>query len=166
MTQILTSSNIRSRLTRLAWQLWETNYKVPTLRLVGIGGGGNRLAELLSEELATVAPNVHLVHTRLSLHKDSPLDHPIQLEPEVESFAGETVILIDDVLNSGRTLAFALAEILRRNPERVQTLLLVDRQHPEFPIAATFSGLTLTTTQADHVRVELPENGEFGAWLM
>ncbi len=166
MALLLTDTDIRRRLTRLAWQLWETNFGASALRLVGIAGGGYRLAELLAAELAAVAPAVHLTLTRLTLNKQEPLAGPMTLEPATESLAGETVVLIDDVLNSGRTLAFALAETLRRDPARVQTLLLVDRQHPAFPVAATFSGLTVATTATDHVRVELPASGEFGAWLV
>ncbi len=165
MTLILSDADIRRRLTRLAWQLWEVNFGAAALHLVGIADSGYRLAELLAAELATVAPQLHLTRTRLSLDKTAPLASPIELTPPMASFANETVVLIDDVLNSGRTLAFALAEVLRLNPAGVHTLLLVDRQHPTFPVAATFSGLTLATTPAEHVRVELPTEGEFGAWL-
>ncbi|MBC7446896.1 MAG: phosphoribosyltransferase [Hymenobacteraceae bacterium] len=166
MTPILTDTDIRRRLTRLAWQLWEANFGAKALHLVGIAGGGDRLAELLAAELAVVAPAVRLTRTRLTLDKKAPLASPIHFVPAATSFAAETIVLIDDVLNSGRTLAFALAEVVRGNPARVQTLLLVDRQHPAFPVAATFTGLTLATTPADHVRVELPDDGEFGAWLV
>lgn len=167
MTIILTDADIRRRLTRLAWQLREANFDAPALHLVGIdGGGGYRLAELLTAELATAAPNVLLHLTRLTLDKADPLrGAPIALAPPIEAFGPAPVVLVDDVLNSGRTLAYALAEVLRRGAARVQTVLLVDRQHPAFPVAATFSGLTLATTDAEHVRVELPAGGEFGAWV-
>jgi pyrimidine operon attenuation protein / uracil phosphoribosyltransferase len=165
MTPILSDLQIRQRITRLAYQLWEANFGTPALRLVGIHGGGYRLAELLTAELTRINPALQLTLTLLTLHKPEPLAQPLTLDPAPESLHGETVVLIDDVLNSGRTLAFALAEVLRRNPARIQTLLLVDRQHPAFPVAATFTGLTLATTLADHVRVELPADGVFGAWL-
>ncbi len=166
MTPILTTADIQHRLTRLAWQLWEANFGAEGLHLIGIGRGGYRLAELLVPELAAIAPHLRLTRTRLTLNKVAPLAQPMRLDPPAASLAGETVVLLDDVLNSGRTLAFVLAEILRRDPQRVQTLLLVDRQHPEFPVAATFSGLTLATTVTDHICVELPADGAFGAWLV
>lgn len=162
---ILTDPQIRHCITRLAWQLWEANFGAEALRLVGISGSGYRLAELLATELQAVAPNLRTDLTRLSLDKEAPLTQPVPLVPSAVSLAGERVVLIDDVLNTGRTLAYALAEILRLDPDRVQTLLLIDRQHPRFPVAATFTGLSLATTLADHIRVELPESGAFAAWL-
>ncbi len=166
MTPILSDLQIRRRITRLAYQLWEANFGLTDLRLIGIHGGGYRLAELLTAELARIHPTLRLTLSRLTLHKPEPLAQPLTLDLPTDSLHNETVVLIDDVLNSGRTLAFALAEVLRRNPARIQTLLLVDRQHPTFPVAATFTGLTLATTLAEHVRVELPESGEFGAWVL
>lgn len=163
---ILTDSQIRHRITRLAWQLWEANFGAEALRLVGISGSGYRLAELLATELKAVAPDLRTHLARLTLDKAAPLTQPVTLVPGAESLVGERIVLIDDVLNTGRTLAYALAEILRLDPERVQTLLLIDRQHPRFPIAATFTGLSLATTLADHIRVELPESGEFNAFLV
>lgn len=165
MPLILTDQQIRRRITRLSYQLWEANFGEPALRLVGIGGGGYRLAELLQAELAVVAPSLQVALTRLTLAKEAPLTTPPTLEPATTTLADEVVIIVDDVLNTGRTLAYAVAEVLRHHPRRVQTLLLVDRHHPQFPVAATFTGLSLSTTLAEHVRVELPETGEFGAWL-
>ncbi len=164
-TQILTDAQIRRRLTRLAYQLCEANYGTDALHLVGIAGGGDRLAVLLQAELATVQPALRVQVSSLALHKEAPLEAAPTLEPSADTLAGQIVILIDDVLNSGRTLAYALADVLRRAPARVQTLLLVDRHHPAFPVAATFAGLSLSTTLAEHVTVALPEAGEFGAWL-
>lgn len=167
MSIILDAPQIRRTITRLAYQLWEANFGETALRLVGLaGGGGQRLAELLRAELAQVCPALRVELTSLALHKDAPVANPVTLTPPADSFVDEVVVVVDDVLNTGRTLAYAVAEVLRRQPRRVQTLLLVDRHHPQFPIAATFTGLSLATTLANHVRVELPENGEFSAWLV
>ena len=165
-TPILTHEQIRQRITRLAYEIWEANFGAAALRLVGVHRNGYRLAELLAAELRVVAPDLTLHLTRLTLEKDAPLRSAVVLEPPLTSLANERVVLVDDVLNSGRTLAYALPPLLALAPDRVQTLLLVDRHHPRFPVAATFTGLSLSTTLAERVEVELPETGDFAAWLV
>ena len=63
------------------------------------------------------------------------------------------VVLVDDVLNSGKTLVYALAHILKGDPKSVKTVTLVDRRHRKFPIKADYVGMTLSTTIQEHISV-------------
>jgi len=80
-------------------------------------------------------------------------------------FTGKTIILIDDVANSGRTMLYALKPLLDQHPKKIQTLALVERTHKSFPVDVDYVGLSVSTTTDEHIEVEV-ENGEvLGAWL-
>jgi pyrimidine operon attenuation protein/uracil phosphoribosyltransferase len=74
------------------------------------------------------------------------------------------VIVIDDVLNSGKTMLYALRPFLSADIKKIRTVVLIDRNHKRFPVAADFSGLSLSTTLKEHVFVEF-ENDSAKAWL-
>jgi pyrimidine operon attenuation protein/uracil phosphoribosyltransferase len=73
----------------------------------------------------------------------------------LEEFDNKTIILIDDVINSGRTMQYALIKLLERPTKRVKTVALVDRKHRSFPIRCDYVGLTLSTTLKDRIEVDL-----------
>ncbi|MCS6982279.1 MAG: phosphoribosyltransferase family protein [Flavobacteriales bacterium] len=132
-----------------------------SLVIVGIEPQGLLLARLVSAAYAKrFGPTIPVLS--LSLPKRQPTLQAVRA-PEVSLVEGKAVLLADDVLNSGRTMAFALAYILQYAPALVKTAVLIDRDHKEFPIAADFCGLRLATSLEDHVRVELQST--YGAWL-
>jgi pyrimidine operon attenuation protein/uracil phosphoribosyltransferase len=132
-----------------------------SLHLVGIVPQGLLLARLIGAEYHGKFGSELPVHA-LELDKIQPSREGIRCS-DVEELRGAAVLLTDDVLNSGRTMAFALSYLLDFQPAMVKTAVLVDRDHKTFPIAADYCGLRLATSLEDHVRVEL--NGRFGAWL-
>lgn len=92
------------------------------------------------------------------------MQDPVQQEPKSTSIAGKAVILVDDVLNTGRTLAYTLNTFLPQNPKKVEVATLVDRHHPLYPIASTYTGYSLATTINERIDVILDDES-FGAYL-
>ena len=85
--------------------------------------------------------------------KENPLTHPIQLSIPEEMLERAYVVLVDDVINSGKTMQYALTKILENSAKAIKTVALVDRMHRRFPIKADFVGLSLSTTLKERVEV-------------
>ena len=153
-TPVLDHERVQRKLKRIAVQLHEENHTEAGITLVGIAPRGVRLAERLKELiLADAAMKVELVS--LELDKQAPLEKPVKTSVPVEDLAGRVVVLVDDVLMSGRTLMHAAAHLVRVPLKKLTTVVLVDRRHRAYPIRADIVGLTLSTTLQEHISVEL-----------
>lgn len=153
-TIVLDHDRVRRKIRRIAHQLLEEYHEEKSIVLVGVAPRGAQLAKRLAEELAgSSMPEVTLLE--LQLDKDEPLSKPVQLSADTGALKGEVVILVDDVLMSGRTLMYAAAHLVQAAPRRLSTVVLVDRMHRTFPIRADIVGLTLSTTLQEHISVEL-----------
>ncbi|MFN3916656.1 MAG: phosphoribosyltransferase family protein [Flavobacteriales bacterium] len=162
-TRILTADKVNQMINRLAHQINENCHHEDEVYLVGIAKRGYILAERIHEILAKVAENkTHLL--RLRIHKDDPLNNPAELQGEIKTLEGKTVVIIDDVLNSGKTLMYGINHILGSSCKSIYTAVLVDRQHRRFPVKADFVGLTLATTLKEHVEVRF-EDDKIEAYL-
>ncbi|MBK8340520.1 MAG: phosphoribosyltransferase [Flavobacteriales bacterium] len=153
-TTVLDHDQVKRKLERIAHQLHEEHHREKSLVMVGISGRGMELAKRLAQLLGTIAPlEVQLVELRLD--KDAPLSCPVDLSYPLEKLTGRVVVLVDDVLMSGRTLMYAAAHLVQVPLKRFNTVVLVDRRHRTFPIRADIVGLTLSTTLQEHITVEL-----------
>jgi pyrimidine operon attenuation protein/uracil phosphoribosyltransferase len=94
----------------------------------------------------------------VQINKQNPLQEDLKTNIPAELLSGATLILIDDVQNSGRTLAYTLKHFLQFPLISIQTCVLVDRRHNYFPVKADYIGLSLSTTLQEHVQVEV--NGD------
>lgn len=159
---ILNNKQISRKIKRIALQIVENNYYEEEIYLVGIKPKGEILAHRLMEELKTPAGTKITLET-LTLDKNEPLKKPIECSFDAESIAGKTVILVDDVLNTGKTLVYAAGYLLQSEPKTLQTVTLIDRRHRKFPVRADYVGLTLATTLQEHIEVSFGE--EDAAWL-
>ena len=158
-TLILDSKQIQQKINRIAYELFETNFDEPTLYLVGISGQGLILANRLKGILSTISKKqVELIE--IKLEKDNPLGNEIILSKPLSYLENKPVILIDDVLNSGRTLIYSAQYLLKANLKKMQTVCLIDRWHRRFPIRADFVGLTLSTTLQEHIEVNFEKNND------
>ncbi len=151
---ILNESQIKQIVRRIAYQIYESNTGVKKLALVGICNLGYELSALLINELRIIAPGIAVDQFRLELDKSEPRN-TVQLDEDVKILSGKSIILVDDVLNTGKTLAHSLLALLAANVSKIETAVLVDRGHPQFPISATFSGYQLSTTLEEHIEVQL-----------
>jgi len=161
-SKILNKKQIQQKLTRMAWQIYEANYQESEITIAGIKGNGFVIAERLAKIISDISEiEIHL--TEIKINKKSPLDSPIKLSPENVNYTEQVVILVDDVLNSGKTMIYGVKHFLDIPVKKIYTTALVDRKHHRFPIRTDYSGLILSTSIKDHVAVELGDNE--GAYL-
>ena len=161
---ILTSDEIRQKTTRLAYQIVEDNYNTRELTLIGVKLNGYTYAAQLKKEIELIDNSIETTLLELELDKENPLGKEIKLKL-ASSLNDKTVIIIDDVANTGKTLFYALQPILKFSPGKVQVAILVDRQHKLYPVSPDFVGLSLSTTLKEHIVVEFDKKGNGSAYL-
>lgn len=149
---VLTHLQVQQKINRIAYELYETNFDEKEIYLVGITGQGLTLAKRLQVLLGNISGK-KITLLEITLDKDNPLGKSIHLSAELNSLTDKPVILVDDVLNSGRTLIYSAQYLLQAPLKKLQTVCLVDRWHRRFPIRADFVGLTLSTTLQEHIEV-------------
>lgn len=159
---ILDSKQIKQKITRMAYQIWEDNLEEKEIIIAGIIDCGYTLAERLSKELKAIS-GIKVSLMKISLDKDSSHLEALT-DLAVKSCANKVVILVDDVLNSGRTLAYGLGVFLNIPLKKLRTAVLVNRSHRAFPISSDYTGLDLATVIKEHVDVVLSK-GEEGVYL-
>ena len=163
-TLILNAQAIQRALTRIAHEITEQNEAPAAVTLVGIQRGGVLLAQRLGAILAGLWDDpVPVGALDVSMHRDD-LDHRVapKVQPTLIPFdvTGKTVVLVDDVLFSGRTIRAAMDALNDfGRPKRIQLAVLVDRGHRELPIKADFVGKNVPTAHTEIVHVTLPEGG-------
>jgi pyrimidine operon attenuation protein/uracil phosphoribosyltransferase len=162
--KILDDAQIRQKIRRIAFQIYENNYEESSVIFAGIDGGGYHLAEMLYQEFKTIA-DVDTQLIKVILDKENPLGKEVILDQEIALVANKTVILVDDVLNSGQTLIYGLKPFLKVKLHKLEVAVLVDRSHRRFPILANYVGYTLSTTLQDHISVILTDQEKMGVYL-
>jgi len=163
---ILDKDQITKKITRIAFQILEDNFDEIEFVLAGVAERGYVLAQRLKAELNNIAPHKRIILINISLDK---VGSALQAETDlsVEQAKDKVVILVDDVLNSGRTLAYGLGVFLNVPLKKMRTAVLIDRSHHKFPVISDFSGLKLSTILNEHVSVTLAgfENEVDAAYL-
>lgn len=150
---ILDHDRIRRIIERLAHQIMEEVHTETEVVLAGVYPNGNELALRLKSHIETrIATRVLLAEIRLN--KQNPLSQSVDVETHGANLNGKTVILADDVMNSGKTTAFAIARLLETGAKKIKTVVLVERNHKDFPIKADYVGYSLSTNLHEHVTVE------------
>ncbi|MBL0310677.1 MAG: phosphoribosyltransferase [Bacteroidetes bacterium] len=163
--QLLNDDEIRQKTRRMAYQIVESNFDAKELILIGIHHNGLEYARQLKTEIEGIGSSTVLLMP-LSLDKKHPLQHDIKLDNANKSLDNKTVIVVDDVANTGKTLYYALKPVMEYAPKKVQVVVLLDRQHKLFPITPDFVGLSLSTTMQEHIEVEFDEKGKARAFLV
>ena len=156
-TQILTSLQIEQKLTRIAWQIYEANYQETTIILAGINGNGFVLAKRLAKLIESIS-SIKICIAEIIIDKRAPFNTPIKLDLKETDFDDKVVVLVDDVLNSGKTMIYGVKYFLQTPVKVIKVTALIDRKHHRFPIRTDYAGLVLSTSIKDHVAVELGEN--------
>ena len=151
--EILGAEAIAHKVQRLAWELYDRHSKAEQLYVVGIQGNGYWLAQQLVAKLNAIS-DMKIELMELALDKSDP--KPADMEIDLPS--GAHVALVDDVLNSGRTLLWAVIKLMEFHPQQLSTTVLVDRSHKRYPVKADIKGLSLSTTLQETVKLNV-ENG-------
>ncbi len=161
---ILDKTQIQQKINRIAYQILEDNLNEKEIVLAGIWDRGYKLAIRLQHKLQEIS-ELKIVMLRIDLEKQtSKLVAKTDLEES--RWKNKVVILVDDVLNSGKTLAYGLGVFLNTPHKKIRTVVLVDRSHKIFPIATDFVGLKMATVLKEHVDVVMDvQNEEDGVYL-
>ncbi len=162
-SQLLSGSEIERTLVRLAHEIVEKNNGVANLGLVGIMRRGVPLAQRLAKILGRIEKtNVDVGTLDISLYRDDlstvgSRPHVKQSKMEFD-IQDKYIVLVDDVLYTGRTARAALDALFDHGrPRRIQLCVLIDRGHRELPIEASFVGRTIQTTPEEHIELKLQE---------
>jgi len=151
---ILDATQVHQKIKRMAYEILENNFKEKLLTLAGVEGQGFVLAGLLQKELQAIS-TISVTLVRIRIDKTAPKAEHVNIEGTEKDIARKPVILVDDVLNTGKTLAYAMLPLFKAEPRKIEVAVLVNRSHPLFPIMPTYTGLELSTTLNEHVEVVL-----------
>lgn len=163
--RILDTSEIDKKLNRLAYQVYENNFFEKELLVVGIDGNGYKVASHLCDRLKRISPlKIKLGNIRLD--KDEPWKGVPVTDFSEKDYVNKTVILVDDVLNSGKTLMYAVRLFLEKPVKKINTVILVDRSHTRFPVKADFVGLTLSTTLQERIEADFSKAKKEAVYLI
>ena len=157
MQEILSPTQLEQKIQRLAHQLIENSFEEKEIFIGGIHGNGFLLAKRMEKILAD-ATDVPVTLFEIEVNKDEPWANEIKLSIPQERLKNGFIVLVDDVLNSGKTMQYALTELLQIPTKAIKTLTLVDRTHRRFPIKADFVGIRLSTTLQERVEVKIDQN--------
>jgi pyrimidine operon attenuation protein/uracil phosphoribosyltransferase len=155
---ILNKKQIEQRIDRMAYQILEDNLGEKELIIAGIIDKGYLIAKRLKSVLESIS-EIKITLMKVEINKEiSHLEASSDLDLKLAT--NKVVILVDDVLNSGRTLAYGLGVFLDIPLKKLRTLVLIDRSHRNFPVSPDFTGLELATVLKEHVDVILDEKTE------
>ncbi|NDA62294.1 MAG: phosphoribosyltransferase [Chitinophagia bacterium] len=159
---ILTREQTEQKMQRMALELAEklSGDSAPLI-IMGIKKNGEVIAQQIAQYLKQYIPNsITLVWAQMDK------SHPTQVEiSEPIDFTGKHVLITDDVTNSGRTLLYAVKPLLDSHPLSIQTLVLVERMHKQFPVKADYVGLSVATTLQEHIQVTVDAGVLMGAFM-
>jgi len=161
--QILNREAILSKIKRIAFQILENNYQEENLYILGINGGGAILAKRISDELEKIS-DLNPISLSVTIDKSSPSNSTVKLSQNIENSESAVVLLVDDVLNSGKTMFYACKPLMEMNLKKIETAFLVNRAHRSFPISANYTGVEIATTIQEHINFNWSDDG-FGVYL-
>jgi len=151
---VLDAGQVDQKIRRMAYEIYENNFSEKKIVLAGIDGQGYVLAQLLETELKAISPLTTIL-VKVSLDKTASRQSEITLDKPVKEFAKKCIVLVDDVLNTGRTLAYGMKPFMETEIAKLEVAVLVNRSHTLFPIEPTYSGYALSTALHEHVEVKL-----------
>lgn len=153
---ILNEKQIQQKIDRIAYQIFEANLVEDELAIAGIFEKGYRIAKRLQKKLEQISP-FHITLVQVHIDKQSSC-LKASTDVPLSEVANKVVVLVDDVLNTGRTLSYGLGIFLNVPLKKLTTVVLVDRDHRIFPISPNFTGLELATVLHERVEVLLDED--------
>ena len=171
-TQIMDAPQLRRTITRMAHEIIERNRGVENVVLVGVRTRGKPLAEMLAQAILRVeGASVEVGSVDITFYRDDMTS--LTREPTINrtdvpfGVEDKTVVLVDDVLHTGRTARAAMEAVMDLGrPRRIQLAVLIDRGHRELPIRADFAGKNIPTAQTEFVRVNMIDIDEDeSVWL-
>jgi pyrimidine operon attenuation protein/uracil phosphoribosyltransferase len=154
---ILNQQQIQQKIDRIAYQVLEDNFDEDEILIAGILPRGNHIAARIKKILDEIAPFKSKLLT-IGLDKQSS-SLKANTDFDVNDCKNKAVVLVDDVLNSGKTLAYGFGVFIDVPLKKLRTAVLIDRNHKNFPITTDYAGMALSTVLKERVDVFLSENG-------
>jgi pyrimidine operon attenuation protein/uracil phosphoribosyltransferase len=155
---ILNSTQIQQKIDRIAYQILEDNFDEQEILIAGILPRGNHVAQRLKDVLDKIAPFSSRLLT-IELEKQSSSLHA-KTDFDVAECNNKVIVLVDDVLNSGKTLAYGFGVFLDVPLKKLRTVVLIDRNHKSFPVTTDYAGIALSTVIKEHVDVVIDVAGQ------
>ena len=149
--KILENIQILNKIKRISLQIIESNLDSNKIIICGIEKNGALLAEKICKELDLISDK-NIIFCSMKINKSNPTEN-IQLSIDINECKNQSVVIVDDVLNSGKTLTYALKHFLVIEIKSIKTAVLVNRSHKKFPISADFKGINLSSSLQNHVDV-------------
>ena len=159
---ILNHTEIALKLDRIAWHILEEHHGESKLAVIGLHDRGSILAKLIIERLQKFG-DTKIEYSDIHIDKSSPFTNDVILDNS-KIIKNTSVILIDDVLNSGKTMSAAIKEIINFHPKTIKVAVLANRDHHKFPVQANFVGISLATTLKEHISFQIKKD-EMSVWL-
>ena len=159
---ILTHNQINNKIRRIAFQIYENNVNETEIILAGIDKNGYIFAKKLKTALQKIS-EINPILCKVSINKRNPLE-AIKTSIPANHYENKSLILVDDVLNSGTTLIYGVKHFLNVPLKQFKTAVLVNRNHKKYPVKADFKGISLSTSLHEHVQIVL-EGSAFEAYL-
>jgi pyrimidine operon attenuation protein/uracil phosphoribosyltransferase len=160
---ILTNQEIEHKIKRIAYQIYETFVDEEEIVIAGIATNGFIFAKKIAQALETIS-SVKVSLCEVQINKQNP-ELPIHTSLSKEQYSNKGLVLVDDVLNSGTTLIYAVRHFIDVPLKKFKTAVLVDRNHKKYPVKADFKGISLSTSLLEHVQVVFDEDGTSYAYL-
>jgi pyrimidine operon attenuation protein/uracil phosphoribosyltransferase len=152
---ILNQQQIQQKIDRIAYQVLEDNFDEEEILIAGILPRGNHIAERIKKILDKIAPfKITLLNIELDKQSNSLKS---KIDFEIKDCDNKVVILVDDVLNSGKTLAYGFGVFIDVRLKKLRTVVLIDRNHKNFPMTTDYAGMKLSTVLKERVDVYLTE---------
>ena len=159
---ILDTEQIQRKITRIAYEIYEHNFEEDQLIVAGVVDRGYRLAEricaVLDRDSTFSFAKKNLFLIKVSLPKFTEQQAEVTIDYNHDQLANKSVVLVDDVLNTGRTLAYCVSPFLRYPIKKLETAVLVNRSHIQFPVSVSYTGYALATTLQEHIEVVLDKD--------
>ena len=162
--KLLDQKQIQQKIKRLAIEILENNYKEKEIILAGINNNGMSFAQLLYKQLLPLTKS-SIILTRISINPANPLDKDIEIEPPLTDLNDKSIIIVDDVANTGRTIFYAIKPLLTILPKKIEVAVLIDRTHKSFPIKVDYLGMSLATTLRENIDVQIRDVKEQAVFL-
>ena len=160
---ILQHQEILHKIRRIAYQIYESNVNEKDIILAGIDENGYTLAKKLKQNLEKIS-ELKPILCKVSIDKKHPLNE-VKTSLKKEDYENKSIVLVDDVLNSGSTLIYGVKHFLDVPLKQFKTAVLVNRNHKKYPVKADFKGISLSTSLHEHVEIDL-SGKEYLAYLV
>ncbi len=158
---ILNKEVVAKKLQRMAYEILENNVSEDKIILAGIPENGNVIAKSIQKILSDISSvKTELISVLLDKHEPKEIGLSKKMD-----FNNRIIIIIDDVVNSGKTLLYAVKPFLEFQPKKIQILVLVERSYKNFPVRPDYVGLSISTTLQEHIFVEVEGDEVTGAYM-